>query len=113
MFGRETHTPKTEILFEPRPLRTTSISQVYLPTFIRELGTQKPYHETYAYWINPVNTITTKDLEALYQQWEGEGFRNYEPEEEIGPVWYVGYYSDGRRSSPEFEIPEVWGGNKR
>jgi len=81
MFGRETHTPKPEILFEPRPLRTTSIAQVYVPTFIRELGTQKPYHETYAHWINPANTITTKDLETLYQQWEGEGFRYYEPEE--------------------------------
>jgi len=68
MFGRETHTPKPEILFEPRPLRTTSISQVYFPTFIREIGTQKHYHETYAYWINPANTITTKDLEALYRQ---------------------------------------------
>ena len=113
MFGRETHTPKPEILFEPRPLRTTSIAQVYVPTFIRELGTQKPYHETYAHWINPANTITTKDLETLYQQREGEGFRYYEPEEYIGQVWYIGYYSNGRRSSPEFEIPEVWGGNKR
>jgi len=113
MFGRETYTPKPEILFEPRPLRTTSISQVYSPSFIRELGTQRPYHETYAFWINPENIITTQDLEALYQHWEGNGFRYYEPEEEIGQVWYVGDYSDSRRSSPEFEIPEVWGGNKR
>jgi len=113
MFGRKTHNPKPDILFEPRPLRTTSISQVYFPTFIRELGTQKPYHETYAYWTNPENIITTKDLEALYQHWEGEGFRYYEPEEEIGQVWYIGYYSNERRSSPEFEIPDVWGGNKR
>jgi len=113
MFGRDTYTPKHETLFEPRPLRTTSISQVYSPTFIRELGTKKPYHETYEFWKNPENTITAEDLQALYQHWEGEGFCYYEPEEEIGQVWYVGYYSDGRRSSPEFEIPEVWGGNKR
>jgi len=44
---------------------------------------------------------------------KGEGYRYYTPEEEIGQVWYVGYYSDGRRASPDFEIPEVWGGNKR
>jgi len=94
MLGRDTHTPKPKILFKPRPLRTTSISQVYFPTFIRELGTQKPYHETYAYWTNPKNTITTKDLETLYQHWEGEGFRYYELEEEIGQVWYIEYYSD-------------------
>jgi len=113
MLGRDIYTPKPETLFEPRPLSTTSIAQVYSPSFIRELGTQRPDHETYAFWTNPENIITTQDLEALYKHWEGEGFRYYEPEEEIGQVWYVGYYSDGRRSSPEFEIPEVWGGNKR
>jgi len=86
---------------------------VYSPSFIRELGTQRAYHETYAFWTNPENIISTEDLEALYQHWEGQGFRYYEPEEEIGQVWYVGYYSDGRCSSLEFEIPEVWGGNKR
>jgi len=64
MFGRDIYTPKPEILFEPRPLRTTSIAQVYSPSFIRELGTQRPYHETYAFWINPENIITTQDLEA-------------------------------------------------
>jgi len=113
MFGRAIDTPKPEILFEPRPLRTTSIAHVYSRSFIRKLGTQRPYNETYAFWINPENIITTQDLEALYQHWEGNEFRYYEPEEEIGQVLYVGYYSDGRRSSPEFEIPEVWGGNKR
>jgi len=113
MFGRDTYTPKSEILFEPRPLTTTSISQVYFPPFISELVTQKPYHQTYAYWTNPVNTITTKDLQTLYQQWEGDGFCYCEQEEDIGQVWYVRYDSDGRRSSPEFTIPEVWGGNKR
>jgi len=87
MFGGDIYSPKPEILFEPRALRTTSIAQVYSPSFIRELGIQRPYHETYAFWTNPENIS--------------------------GQVWYVGYYSDGRRSSPEFEIPEVWGGNKR
>jgi len=113
MFGRDIYTPESAILFEPRPLRTTSIAQVDSPSFIRELGTQRPYQETYAFWINPENIITTQDLEALYQHWEGKVFRYYQPEEEIGQVWYVGYYSDGRRSSPAFELPEVWGGNKR
>jgi len=113
MFRRNTPTPKQETLFEPRPLRTTSIAQIYFPEFIRELGTRKPSHETSAFWTNPQNIITTRDLDALYQHWEGEGFRYYEPEEEVGQVWYVGYDSDGRRSSLEFEITEVWGGNKR
>jgi len=113
MFGRDTHTPKPENLLEPRPLRRTSIAQIYFPDFIRELGTEKPYHESYSCWTNPESIMTTKDLEELYQHWEGEGFRYYEPEEEIGKVWYVGYYSDGRRSSPDIEIPEVWGGDKR
>ena len=67
MFGRDTYTPQLETLFEPSPLSTTSISQDYFPTFIRELGTQKPYHETYAFSTNPENIITTKDLDALYQ----------------------------------------------
>ena len=67
MFGRDTYTPKLETLFEPRPLRTTSISQVYFPTLIRKPGTQKPYHETYSFCINLENIITTKDLEALHQ----------------------------------------------
>jgi len=94
-------------------LRTISIAQIYFPTIIRELGTHKPYHETYALWTNPENIITTKDLEVLYQQWKGECYGNYTPEEEIVQVWYVGYYSNGRYSSSDFEIPEVWGGNKR
>jgi len=52
-------------------------------------------------------------MPAPYQQWKGEGYRYYTPEEEIGQVWYVRYYSNGRHSSPDFEIQEVWGGNKR
>jgi len=102
MFGRDTHTPKLETLLEPRPLRTTSISQIYFPIFIREQGTLKPNHETYAFWKNSKNIITTKDLAALYQHCEGEGCRYYEPEEEIGHVWYVGCYSDRSRSSLDF-----------
>jgi len=113
MSGRDNYTPKSEILFEPRALRMTAISQIYFPTLIKELETQKPYHETYAVWTNPENIITSKDREALYQQWEGEDFCYYKPKEEIGQVRYVGYYSDGRGPSPEFEIPKVWRGNKR
>jgi len=86
MFGRDTHTPRPENLFEPRALRTTSNAQIYFQDFIREPGTQKPYHETYSFWTNPETIITTKDLEVSYQHWEGAGFRYYEAEEEIGDV---------------------------
>jgi len=98
---------QTETLFEPISLMTTSIAQVYSPPFTRELGTKKAYYETYAFWTNPENIITYKDLTALYWQWGGEDIVYYEAEEEIGQVWYVGYYSDRRCSSPEFEIPQV------
>jgi len=47
MFGRDTYRPKPETLIEPRPLRTTSIAQVYTSTFMKTLGTKKPYHEAY------------------------------------------------------------------
>ena len=90
------------ILFELKSLRTTSIVQVYCPNFIRELGTKDPYHETYAFWTNPEKIITTDDLIALYRPCEGEDFIYYEHEEEIGQVWYVRYYIDGRPSSPDF-----------
>ena len=66
MFGRDTYTPKSDTLFEPRPLRTTSIAQIYPKTFIDEKGTKEPYHETYAFWTNPENIITTTDLQDLY-----------------------------------------------
>ena len=49
MFARDTHTPKSGNLLEPRPLRTTSIAQIYVPPFIRQLRTEKPYHETYVF----------------------------------------------------------------
>jgi len=58
------------ILFELSSLRASSIAQVYCPTFIRELGTKDPYHETYVFWTNPENIITTDDLIALYRPWE-------------------------------------------
>jgi len=91
MFGRETHTPKPEILFEPRPLRTTSISQVYFPTFIREQGTQKPYHESYFWWTNPENTVTLEDITALYQYQYGENFIYHTPSEKWNSTWYTPY----------------------
>jgi len=94
-------------------LRLTSIAQIYPKSFINLKGTNEPYQETSAFWTNPDNIITTEDLNALYWRWEGEDYKYCEPEEEIGQVGYVGYYSDGRRSSPDFEIPEVYGGNKR
>jgi len=89
MFGRDSHTPKPENLSEPRPLRMTSIAKVYFPGFIRELGTEKLYYQTFSFWTNPESIINTKDLAALYQHWEGEGFCYDKPEEDIGEVWYV------------------------
>jgi len=90
MFGRYTHTPKPETLFEPRLVRTSTIAQSYFPTFIRELGTQEHYQETYTFWTHPENIITTQDLEAVYQLGKGEGYRYSTPEEEMGQVSYVG-----------------------
>jgi len=113
MFGKDTYAPKPETLFEPRPGRTTSIAQVYFQTFTRELGTQEPDHETYSFLTHPENIITPEELPALYRQWEGEDIVYYEPEDATGQVLYVGYYRDRRRSSPDFEIPEVCGGTKR
>jgi len=89
-FGQRHSYSKPENLFEPRPWRTTSIVQICYPDFIREPGTQEPYHKTYSFWTNPDTIITTKDLEDLYRHWEGEGFRYYQPEEAIGQVWYLG-----------------------
>ena len=62
MLGRDTHTPKTHTLFEPRPLRAPSIDQVLGST---EEGTQEPYHESYFWWINPENIITLEDISGL------------------------------------------------
>ena len=65
MFGRDTHTPKLEKPFEPRPTKTISIEDVRTP--IPELATQEPYYESYFCWINPENTITLEDFTALYR----------------------------------------------
>jgi len=107
MFHQDTNTLKPETLFEPRPLRTTSIHQVLSSTEISELGTAESYHKTYGFWTNPDNINTTKGQSALYRNWEAEDFVYYEPEEDISHVWYVGYYCDARRSCPAFEIPQV------
>jgi len=42
------------------------MAQIYFAPFIRQLGTQKPYHETCVFWTNPETIFNTKDLEALY-----------------------------------------------
>jgi len=111
MFGRNTHTPKPTKPFEPRPLRTISIEEVLTP--IPELGTQEPYHESYFWWINPENTVTLEDITSLYQYQYGENFTYHTPTEKSNSIWYTQYPEDDQRSSQRFEIPLVWGGNKR
>jgi len=111
MFGRETHTPKPTKPCEPRPLRTISIEEVLTP--IPELGTHEPYYESYFRWINPENTVTLEDITALYQYQYGENFTNHTPSEKSNSVWYTTYPESNQRSSQRFEIPIVWGGNKR
>jgi len=111
MFGRDTHTPKPNKPFEPRPLRTISINDVLTPT--PELGTQEPYHECYFGWINPENTVTLEDITALYQYQYRENFVHHTPSEKSNSLWYTLYPKDDKPSSQCFEIPEVWGGNKR
>jgi len=86
MFHQDTNTLKPETLFEPRPLRTTSIHQVLSSTQISELGTAESYHKTYGFWTNPDNINTTKGQSALYRNWEAEDFVYYEPEEDISQV---------------------------
>ena len=111
MFGRETHTPKPKKPFEPRPTRTISIAEVLTP--IPELGTQEPYHESYFWWINPENTVTLEDITALYPYQHVENFVYHRPLQKLNSTWYTMYPQDDQHSSPCFEIPAVWGGNKR
>jgi len=111
MFGRDTHTPKPEKPFEPRPLRTVSIDEVLTPT--TELGTQEPYYEPYFWWTNPENTVTLEDIATLYQSQYGENFAHPKPSEKSNSIWYTPYPKDDQHSSQCFEIPIAWGGNKR
>jgi len=111
MFGRETHTPKPKKPFEPRPTRTISIAEVLTP--IPELGTQEPYYESYFWWTNPENTVTLEDITTLYQYQYGENFIYRTPSEKSNSIWYTQYPEDDQHSSQYFEIPIVWGGNKR
>jgi len=111
MFARDTHTPKPTIPFEQRPLRTTSIEEVLTP--IPELGTQDPDHKNYFWWINPENTVTLEDIAALYQYQYGKEFIYYPPSEKSNSFLYTQYPPSDKQSSQCFEIPAVWGGNKR
>jgi len=111
MSGRDTHTPKPKKPFEPRPLRTIAINEVLTP--IPELGTQEPYYESYFWWINPQNTITLQDIIALYQYQYGKDFLYHTHSEKSNSIWYTRYPESDQRASQRFEIPAVWGGNKR
>jgi len=113
MFGRDTHTPKHKKPFEPRPLKTASIEQVLNPTDIPELGTQEPYDESYFWWINPENTVILEDIATLYRYQYGENFTSHTPLEKENSIWYTQYPVTEGNSGQNFEIPEVWGGNKR
>jgi len=85
-FGRDTYTPKPETLFQPRPLQTQTIAQVYLPTYIGQLGTEEPYHKTYTFWTNPEHVITTENLATFYCYCDGKDFIGYKHYEEIGLI---------------------------
>ena len=111
MFGRDTHNPKPTKPFEPRPPRTISIQEVLTP--ITELGTQEPYYESYFWWTNPENTITLEDITALYQYQYGANCTYHTPLEKSNSIWYTPYPKSAQHSSQCFEIPIVWGGNKR
>jgi len=111
MLGRETHTPKPKKPFEPRPLRSISINEVLTP--IPELWTKEPYHESYFWWRNSENTVTLEDIAALYQYQYVKNFISHTPSEKSNPVSYTQYPPSDKHSGQCFEIPVVWGGNKR
>jgi len=111
MFGTDTHTRKPKKPCEPRPLRSILIDEVLTP--IPELGTQEPYNESYFWWTNPENTITLEEIAALYQYQYGSNFIHKTPTEKTNSSWYTPYPESDQRSSQGFEIPVVWGGNKR
>ena len=113
MFGRNSHTPKRSNPFEPRPFTIASIDQVLNPTDIPEPGTQEPYYESYFCWMNPDNTVTLKDISALYRYQYGEDFTYHTPSEKTNSIWYTEYPDSNQCSSQSFEIPDRWGGIKR
>jgi len=111
MFGRNSHTPKPKKPFQLRPVRNTTRDEVFTP--IPELGTHEPYYESYFWWINPENTVTLQEITALYQYDYGENFTYKTPSEKSTSIWYTQYPESNQSSSQCFEIPIVWGGNKR
>ena len=105
-------------IFEPRPSHTPAIAEVYVPTPVPELGTEKPYHETYYEWVNSIDTITEHDLALLYRYQADSTEACWKPfdgsysEWSGDPKWHTNY-PQGSDDSQTFEIPECWGGNKR
>jgi len=113
MFGRDPYTPKPETLFEPRLLSTTSINQVLPATIIGEKRTQELYHESYFWWMNLANSITIEDIAAVYRCPYGENFTYHTPSEKTNLLWYTQYPDTDKCLSRNFQIIEVWGGDKR
>jgi len=111
MFGRDTHTPNPKKPFEPRPVRTIGIDEGL--THIPELGTREPYYESYFWWVNPGNCVTEEDIAKLHIHRYGEDFIYKTPSEISNSIWYTRYPESDQHSSQPFEIPIVWGGNKR
>ena len=111
MFGRDTHTPKPQKPVEPRASRTISIAEALTPT--PQLGTREPYYESYFWWIHPENTVTLEDITAPYQYQYGENFAYHTLSEKSNSIWYTLDPKADQHSSQCFEIPIVWGGNKR
>jgi len=113
MFGTDTYSPKPNTLFEPRPLRTTSIHPVLSSIEEFELAIQEPYYESYIWWTNPENLVTREDITILYRYKYGENLTYDTPSEKSNSIAYTKYLATEGISSRNFEIPEVWGANKR
>jgi len=62
---------------------------------------------------NPENTVTLEDIPTLYQYRYGKDFTYYTPSGKSNCIWYTQYPARKGRSSQCFEIPAVWGGNKK
>jgi len=86
MFRRDTHSPKPQKPFEPRPFNTTAIDEVLNARYISKIGTHEPYQESYFWWINPESTIPLEDIAALYQYQDGPNFTRHTPSQKSNSI---------------------------
>ena len=99
--------------FEPRIIQTYSILEILIPvTPISEKGTEFPYHESYRFCTNPVNTVTYEDIIQLPTQLFGEEFEYPIASHTVDNIWHTRHKPVGSQDTG-FSIPSVWEGNKR